>query len=301
MTMAKDDLRPINRKQFLRRTAGSLVGVTAACVGVPTFIPDLRASNVPLQYRTIGKTGLKVTAVGLGGSRTNEPSVMKRVIDSGVNFVDTGRMYAGGRNEEMIGRVIADVRKDIVIQSKIDQKIQKDAVAMMKSIEDSCKALRTDYIDIMLIRGATTTEMVHNEIVHEVFNKAKEQGKIRFCGFSCHSSNAPDMMREGIDTGVYDVIMVPYNHSSSFRHSIYGIYSEWDQSALESSFEMADKAGVGVAVMKTCSGGPMPVEGKPRGSYQEGLRWILKNKHVSVMAVGMASFREVTEDLGAMG
>lgn len=299
--MAQDDVRLINRKQFLRRTAGGLLGLSAASAGVPAFIPDLMARSIPLQFRPLGKTGLTVTAIGLGGSRTNEPSVMKRVIDSGVNFVDTGRMYAGGRNEEMIGRVIADVRKDIVIQSKIDQKIQKDAPAMMKSIEDSCKALRTDYIDIMLIRGATTTEMVRNEIVHEVFKRAKEQGKIRFCGFSCHSANAPEMMREGIDTGVYDVIMVPYNHSGSFRHTIYGIYSEWDQSALEETFKVAEKAGVGVAVMKTCSGGPMPVEGKPRGSYQAGLRWILENKQVGVMAVGMASFREVAEDLGAMG
>ncbi|MFC1608405.1 aldo/keto reductase [Candidatus Latescibacterota bacterium] len=298
--MSDTNYKCLDRKEFLKRTASGLAAFGAAGLTVPSFLQPVSAA-VNLKYRELGKTGIKVTEVGAGGSRTNEPSVIKRALDLGVNFIDTGRMYAGGRNEEMIGKVIKPVRKNIVIQSKIDQKIQRDAKAMEKSIDDSLRALQSDYVDIMIIRGATKLDMVHNPVVHETFEKAKKAGKIRACGFSCHSSNAHEMVLEGIKTGVYDVIMVPYNHAGNFRHTIYGIYSEWDQDALENSFEKAVANGIGIVCMKTCSGGPMKTGDHPRGTYRAGLKWILRNKNVSTLAAGMASFREVDEDVGAMG
>lgn len=298
--MSNKNRNPISRKEFLNRSTGALFGVGIAGSSAPAFIKEAHAaSNV--EYRTLGKSGIKVTAVGLGGSRVKDPSLIRKVFDMGVNFIDTGRMYAGGRNEEIIGKVIEDIRKNIVIQSKIDQKIQNSKAAMEKSINDSMKALRTDYIDIMIIRGATTEKAVKNALVMEVFAKAKEAGKIRLCGFSAHSSNAHEMLRLAVETGVYDIGMVPYNHSGSFTHSVYGIYSEWDQDALEKSFENAVAKGMGIIAMKTCSGGPLKKEGDIRGSFRAGLKWILKNKNVSVMAVGMGSFREAEEDIGAMG
>ena len=210
-------------------------------------------------------------------------------------------MYAGGRNEEIIGKVVKDIRKNIVIQSKIDQNIQSSKEAMEKSIDASLKALQTDYIDIMIIRGATTEKEVKNPVVMEVFPKVKEAGKIRACGFSCHSANAHEMLLIGIETGVYDVVMVPYNHAGNFHHTLYGIYSEWDQAALEKSFEKAAAKGIGITCMKTCSGGPLVTDENPQGSYQAGLKWLLRNKNVGTLAVGMGSIREINEDFGAMG
>jgi hypothetical protein len=58
---------------------------------------------------------------------------------------------------------------------------------------------------------------------------------------------------------------------------------------------------MGIAAMKTCSGGPLIKEGETTGSYQAGLKWILRNKNICVMAVGMGSYREVEEDFGALG
>ena len=290
----------ISRKEFLKRSTGSFVGLGIAGFSAPAVIKRVHAAE-NVEYRTLGSSGIKVTAVGLGGSRTNEPSVMKRAFDMGVNFVDTGRMYAQGRNEEMIGKVIRDFRKSIVIQSKIDQKIQRDKTAMEKSINDSLKALQTDYIDIMIIRGANSKDTINNPVVEEVFIQAKEAGKIRLCGFSSHSGESHKVLGMGIEAGFYDVAMVPYNHAGNFRHSVYGIYSEWDQKALEKGFEHAVTKGMGVIVMKTCSGGPLKKEGETRGTYQAGLKWNLRNKNISTMAVGMASFREVNEDVCAMG
>ncbi len=289
----------ISRKEFIGRSALGIVGAGVAGGTAPAFIRRARAANV--EFRKIGSLDTKVSAIGLGGSRVTEPSLIKRVLDAGVNFIDTGRMYAGGRNEELIGRVIRSMRQDIVIQSKIDQKIQGDAAAMKQSIDDSLRALRTDYVDIMIIRGATTEKAVKNPVVREVFEQAKKDGKIRLCGFSAHSSNAHEMLTIGADEGWYDVAMVPYNHSGSFTHSVYGIYSEWDQEKLERAFAYAAGKGMAVIGMKTCSGGPMKTEGEPRGTYREALRWNLRNKNLSTMAVGMGSFREADEDLAAMG
>jgi len=291
---------PITRGEFLRRGSRVLFAAGVAGTAAPAFIRKVRAA-VDVEYRTIGKSGIEVTAIGLGASRITEPSLIKGILDMGVNFVDTGRMYARGRNEELIGKVLKGMRGEVVIQSKIDQKIQKDARAMEKSIDASLKALRTDYIDIMLIRGATTEKAVKNPVAIEVLTKAKEAGKIRLCGFSAHSANAHEMVRLGADTGVYDVAMVPYNHSGSFTHSIYGIYSEWDQEKLEKSFDYAVSKGMGIIAMKTCSGGPLKKEGEARGTYRAALRWLLRNGNVSTAPVAMASFREAEEDLGAMG
>ena len=298
--MKSNSVKAISRNEFLHRAAGGILGMSLAGFSAPAFIRRVHAAE-NIEYRTIGKSGIKVTAIGLGGSRTNEPSVMKRAFDMGVNFVDTGRMYAQGKNEEMIGKVIKDFRKNVVIQSKIDQKIQNDKTAMGKSIDDSLKALQTDYIDIMIIRGANSKDTINNPVVEEVFTRAKEAGKIRLCGFSSHSGESHKVLRMGVEAGFYDVAMVPYNHAGNFRHSIYGIYSEWDQKALEKEFEHAVAQGMGVIAMKTCSGGPLKKEGEIRGTYSAGLKWNLRNKNISAMAVGMASFREVSEDVGAMG
>ena len=298
--MDKRQRNTISRKEFLNRSTSSIIGAGIAGLSAPAFLRKAHAAK-NIEYRTLGKSGIKVTTVGLGGSRVKEPSLIKRIVDAGINFIDTGRMYAGGKNEEMIGKVIKDVRKEIIIQSKIDQKIQNDAAAMEKSINDSLKALRTDYIDVMVIRGATTEETIKNPLVMEMFEKAKKAGKIRLCGFSCHSVNSHEILRMGVELGYYDVAMVAYNHSGSYTHTVSGNYKEWDQDTLEKEFEDAVANGMSIISMKTCSGGPLKKEGDVKGSFAAGLKWILRNKNVSTMAVGMGSFREADEDIGAMG
>ena len=288
----------INRKEFITLSAGGAVGIglgsLAAGGGAQTAQPKV-------EFRKLGKTGLTVSAVGVGMSRTNEPSVLKRCLDLGVTFVDTGRMYSEGKNEEMVGAVIKDIRKKLVLMSKIDQKFMGDRAAMEKSIDDSLKALRTDVIDVMLVRGATSEEFVNDPDLMEVFRKAKKDGKIRFCGFSSHAGNADQVLLAGVKTGFYDVAMIPYNHAGHFTHSVYGIYSEWDQAAKERGIEAAAAAGMGVLAMKTCSGGPRKEDGEEKPSYRSALRWILRNRNISAILPGMGNFREINEDVSAMG
>ena len=106
--MAPKNTNNIDRKEFLRR---STIGITGLSLTGCSSSGKLRQSTVKnsLHYRTLGRTGLKVSFVGHGASRVEVPGVVKHGIDNGINFIDTGRMYVKGKNEEMIGRVVHDV------------------------------------------------------------------------------------------------------------------------------------------------------------------------------------------------
>ncbi len=294
-------MNTISRKKFLLRSTLSFVG--AGIVGLSRFplIKDAHTTEHQ-EYRTLGRTGLRVAAVGFGTTLTDVPNVVKKVIDMGINFIDTGRMYAGGKNEEMIGKVVKDVRKNIIIQSKFSGSYKNDEKAIEKSINDSLRALRTDYIDIMLLHSAGSEDDITSSAVMEGMVKARKSGKIRFCGFSSHSSRAGELLRAAAKDKFYDVVMVPYNHAGHFHHTVYkGFYSEWDQGTLEKEIEHAVKNGIGIVAMKTCSAGTLAEKEGGKGSYQAGLKWILRNRNISTMAVSMGNISEVLENIKAMG
>ena len=291
----------MNRKKFIFLSSTGLVGAGITGLSPPAFLESARAAE-HLEFRTLGRTGLKVSAVGFGPTSIDIPGIAKRALDMGVNFIDTGRMYASGKNEEMVGRVIKDIRKKIIIQTKFTRRYKDDRKAIEKSIDDSLKALRTDYIDIMLLHSASSEEDLKSPAVLEVLTKARKSGKIRFCGFSSHSSESYKILRAGVEAEFYDIAMIPYNHAGHFHHTVYkGFYCEWDQDALEKEMERAVACGMGIVAMKTCSAGPLKKEGESTGTYQACLKWILRNKNVSTMAVSMRNFRDADEDVGAMG
>jgi hypothetical protein len=166
---------------------------------------------------------------------------------------------------------------------------------MTASMEASLKALRTDYIDIMLIHGATDPNVIYHESVMAFFETAKQAGKIIAYGFSSHS-NQVELLRAANQKKFYEVIMVPYNHKGSYIHMNSGSYSEWDQPALEIEMDKAKKRGVGMIGMKTCSGGPYAPDEKTEPSFEHALRWILAQDKVHTMAVAMGNFEEIEEN-----
>ena len=288
----------MNRKEFLVRTASGIVGIGVAGCSAPA-LRTAPEKTAPLTYGTLGKTGLKVTGVGFGATRTDQPSVMKRVVDLGVNFIDTGRMYAGGRNEELIGKVVRDIRKDIVLQSKFHRKLHDDPKAIEHSIEESLKALKTDYIDIMLYRWPESPEQLRSPAVEKAFARAKEKGTIRFGGFSCHENQAV-MIGAALEAGFYDVALVAYNHAGNYIHPQSKRFYEWDQAALEIELGKAVERGMGIVAMKSCAGGPRKEQGESAPTYTASLRWLLENDLVDASVPAMANFRQVEEDVRAM-
>ncbi len=255
----------------------------------------------------LGKAGISVSTVGFGVSRTMESALVLAVIEAGVNFMDTGRSYFRGQNEVMLGRTLDRRRKEVVIQSKLrvnlspeqiesNEEIKRALEEMEKSLQESLKALRTDYIDILLIHGAEHSKVVHHPEIMNFFVRKKEKGIIRAHGFSTHQ-NQVELLRAENEVGFYDVIMTTYNHKGAYVHMNTGRQSSWDQEALEKEMLQARKRGVGLVAMKTCSAGPLANNPEERPTYVEALRWVLRKNVVHTMAVAMASFEQIKENL----
>ena len=293
----------MTRKEFLKTSSVALLGIGVLGMGY-----ENKSENSGSGLVELGRTGIKVAPVGFGASRTMEPSLVNAAIDAGFNLLDTGRSYSRGKNEFMVGEVIEPHRKDVVVQSKLRvsirsqddgsfaaEDVEKTIENMTASMETSLKALRTDYIDIMLIHGASDPKVIYQEDVMGFFEKAKKEGKIRAYGFSSHS-NQIELLREANQKKFYEVIMVPYNHKGSYIHMNSGSYSEWDQPALEIEMDKAKKRGVGMIGMKTCSGGPYAPDGNTKPTFEHALRWILAQDKVHAMAVAMGNFEEIEEN-----
>src|SRR3972149_1599945 len=85
-------------------------------------LPVAHAENEPaLEFRTLGKTGLKVTAVSMGVMNCSDPSVLLLAFDLGINFYDTADCYMRGRNEEMVGKAFEGKRQKVLIQTKVHE------------------------------------------------------------------------------------------------------------------------------------------------------------------------------------
>jgi len=305
--------KSINRKDFLKKSSAGLLTLGfwgSALTGL--FIESKIRAKVNPSYRTLGRTGIKVSTVGFGASRTMEPSLLKTALDAGVNFVDTGRSYFNGQNEEMVGKVIHENRKQVVVQSRVRLRLRENETSLNNprvvkrikaqlenGLDESLKALQTDYIDIYLLHRVNALELLSHEVVMDFFEKAKKEGKIRACGFSSHS-NQIELLKFMNKTRFYDVAMIPFNHSGAYTHSKSGNYREWDQEAVIEQCREAEKNGLGIIAMKTCSGGPYAPSKSEKPSYVAGLRWILKHSFISTMAVAMGNVNEINEDIQAM-
>ena len=303
----------MSRKEFLQKSSKGLLSLGLLSRNPISTLDSrgTRAIGSP-EYRTLGRTGLKVTVVGFGATRTLDPVLVRRALDSGSNYIDTGRTYSNGQNEVMLGKVLKGMRKDIVIQTKITLRLRglkerletaegsKTTRSLMeKSLHESLKALQTDYIDVMLLHQADIPEMVRHETIMEFFQEVKKEGKIRAHGFSTHAVEL-ETFRAANQSGFYDVIMTTYNHKGSYIHSQSGNYSEWDQSALEVELKKAKKHNTGIVAMKTCSAGPYAFENEDKPSYRSALRWVASHDTIHTMAVAMGNFDEIEEDIQAI-
>jgi len=295
--MAETGKSSINRKEFMTKAGAGLVGLGVS--GCSLRNTARKSVDTPKGVRTLGGTGLTVSAVGFGATRTDQPNVMRNIVDRGVNFIDTGRMYSEGRNEELIGRVLEGIRDRIVIQSKFHRDHHGDPAAIERSIEESMVALRTDYIDIMLFRWPRNPDELLSETVEEAFDHAREKGKIRFTGFSTHENQA-DYLDTAVKAGFYDVALIAYNHAGSYIHPNSGRYYEWDQASVEAAIGRASSAGMGIVAMKTCAGGPRTVPDTEEKSYTAAIAKVLDNPYIDTTVPAMANFRQADENLRAV-
>jgi aryl-alcohol dehydrogenase-like predicted oxidoreductase len=163
-----------------------------------------------MQYRDLGKTGIRVSTIGfgawaiggaseasgtpLGWGRTSDDeslAAIRRARDLGVNFFDTSDSYGFGRSESLLGIVLSRHRRDVVIATKVGV-VRSSAGTLKKdfsrehilhAVDGSLKRLRTDYIDLYQLHNPTMEDLRHEEI-QETMDRLQELGKIRYWGVS---------------------------------------------------------------------------------------------------------------------
>jgi len=140
----------MGRRNFIRKMSSAMLGVwTGGLWHAPPSVAKTDKSPT-LEYRTLGRTGLKVTTVGMGVMNCSDSAVVLRAFDLGINFFDTAPSYMGGRNEEMVGKTLKGKRDKVFIQTKLGTSDEK---RMRDSVERSLRRLQTDYVDILLWPG----------------------------------------------------------------------------------------------------------------------------------------------------
>src|ERR1044072_7160438 len=127
-------------------------------------------------YRTLGKTGLKVTSVGFGCMVTSDGSVVERASGIGITYFDTARGYQGRNNERMVGAALKRKRKDLVLSTKTHAASKDEA---LRDLDTSLKELGTDFVDIWYLHAKSAPGEVTDGLL-QAQQTAKKAGKIRF-------------------------------------------------------------------------------------------------------------------------
>jgi len=203
----------MKRRQFIK-TAGAAPLITYFPSGLNNMTRDFSAGK--LEKRSLGKTGEKLSIIGFGGivvmDATPEQSSqrVKEAIDYGINYFDVAPTY--GDAEIKLGPALEPYRKDVFLACKTTMRTKEDA---RKELETSLKRLRTDHLDLYQLHAVTKLEDVDTIFgeggAMETFLEAREEGKIRFIGFSAHSVEAAMALMDKFD---FDTILFPINFTT---------------------------------------------------------------------------------------
>jgi hypothetical protein len=277
-----------SRRNFL--AAGLALPVAASAThssgsGQSQSSPPARSSSgAALQYKTLGKTGMKVTTVGMGCMVTSDPTVVTRAADMGINYFDTSRGYQGGQNERMVGTALGAKRKNVFLSSKCDR---RDGASILTELDTSLKELGTDYLDVWHLHGKSNPADISDDMV-AAQQKAKQQGKVRFIGVSCHA-NLPAIVDRVIEAKL-DVVQAQYSFAQD---------ATWTPAV-----EKLAQAGVGVIAMKVMAraggrGGAAQPK-RPANFGASALRWVIKNPSVATTVPSMTDVDQLEENFTAM-
>jgi len=256
-----------------------------------------------MEYRTLGRTGLKVSVVGIGSigflrANSTEEDV-DRIIDrarsGGINLLDTAYAYALGKTDKMIGKAIRKDRDRWII---IGRSHMRDPKEFAETTEETFKNLQTDVIDIFELHDITAPEVYEATkqpgSIYDVALEAKKSGRIRFIGISTHGK--ADMVRDMIESDRYDVITISYNAANCQRAP--GDGEEMARTADE-LLPLAASRKMGITIMKPFGGGSL-VQPRPGPDGTEILlppldllKFCIANPNVASVTPGVETVEHV--------
>ena len=231
-----------------------------------------------MEYVTLGKTGLKVSRMGLGGipiqriDAEGTKSLLHKLADQGVNYIDTARGYTV--SEEYLGYALEGIRDKFVLATK---SMARTKESMAADIEKSLHNLRTDYINLYQVHNPSMEQL--DQVLAaggalEALQEAKAAGKIGHIGLTAHST---EVFARALELDWVETIMFPYNIVESQGEELIAKCKE---------------KNIGFIDMKPLAGGAIE-----NGTL--ALRYICANKNVTIVIPGMAEEKEMEENIKA--
>ena len=232
-----------------------------------------------MEYRILGKTGLRISRIGFGGipiqriDAEGTKELIHYLHKAGVNYIDTARSYTV--SEEYLGYALEGIRKDFVLATK---SMARTKAGMAKDIEISLKNLRTDYIDLYRIHNPSEKDL---ETVLapggalEALLEAKEAGKIGHIGITLHPV---ELFKTAVDLSWAETIMFPYNLV---------------ETQAEDLIRTCAERNIGFIDMKPLAGGAIE-------DAALALRYVAANPNVTVVIPGMATIDEAKQNIAAV-
>jgi len=288
-----------NKKGFTRRgfVKASAAVVTASLVARPGSGSGRRSQereteSVP--HRPLGKTGALVSCMGVGGyhlgsikEEKESTELVARALDAGINFFDNCWEYHDGVSEERLGAALKGKRDKAFVMTKVCTHGRGKDVAM-KQLEESLRRLQTDHVDLWQIHEVVywnDPELIFSPNgAAEALLAAKQQGKVRFVGFTGHKNPAIHL-KMLVHDFPFDTVQMPLN-------ALDATFRSFQQQVLPE----AKKRGVAVLGMKSLGGsGEIAVNGAV--TPEEGLRYAM-SLPVATTISGMDSLVVLEQNLG---
>lgn len=204
----------MNRRTFLHLSSSAALSAQLKAL-----------ADTPLPTATLGKSGLRVTRIALGGyhaplkGEENGIRLVRRAVELGVNLFDCAHDYHDGKSEILYGKALRGTRQKILLMSKVRP---RDRDTAMRHLEESLDRLQTDYLDLWQCHAIWTPEEAKKVLAPggslEAMIKAREQGKVRHIGFTGHRDpEANRVLLEGFDgweTTQHPVNLIDPHHIS---------------------------------------------------------------------------------------
>lgn len=244
----------MDRRDFLKSATVAAAGsvATAGAQSIQRSPATQRPESTNMIYRELGRTGERVSAIGLGGyhiGKQQDPNdsigLIRAAIDRGITFMDNCWDYNGGISEVRMGQALRDgYRQKVFLMTKIDG---RDKNTAERQIEESLGRLQTDVIDLLqfheVIRLDDPDLIFRSDGAIEAVKQAKQAGKIRYIGFTGHKDPSVHLrMFETADQHAFhfDTVQMPINvMDAHFRSFLNGVAP------------VAQKHGTAILAMKT--------------------------------------------------
>ena len=278
-----------------RRAFATVLGGLAAGLGVTAAIrkwesggPVVRGELFPgpLPTRRLGRTGLEVPILALGGhhlglagSERAARHLVETALEEGIRFFDNAESYQAGTSERWLGAALREVRSQVLVMTKTHSPRDRSAESARRHLEESLERLGTDYLDLWQLHSIKSAEDVDRAFATggamEEILRAKEEGLVRFVGVTGHvTAGAHRRALAHWDAGMrFDTLQFPINpidwHQASFQRALVDAAVERD---------------IGIIAMKTSADGRLVRDGVC--SHEECLRYVW-SLPVGVAVVGM--------------